>query len=111
LHKLEELTLYDTPIEDLEPISQLKLVKDASRLNLGDMRVRSLVPLRFARQLKKLFLFNTPVKDLAPLRELRSLEFLDLRNTAVGEGQIAMLKSSLPNLEIAWSAASQGDAV
>jgi hypothetical protein len=55
LHKLEELSLYETGVYDIEPIAHLPSLR---KLNISNARVSDLAPLTMMRRLREIQLFG-----------------------------------------------------
>ena len=74
--ELESLAIHWGPIEDLEPIRQLK---NLTRLRLGSCSVRDLTPLKSVKHLEHLSLENLDrLSDYSALGSLRQLELLQI---------------------------------
>jgi len=82
LVNLEELFVYETPVQDLQPLGSLVNLR---LLQLNDMEVCDLRPLSNLSRLETLCLGETTVSDITPLSNLVSLHSLCLYNTVVSD--------------------------
>ena len=95
--KVRIVTLGETKVSDLSPLTELKSLK---YLWIENMQLSDLSPLADFKGLEWLHLHNTPVSDVSPLAQLKNLELLLLQNTQVSDEQVQKLSQALPNCEI-----------
>jgi len=79
---LVSLSLSDTPVSDLTPLSGLTSLQS---LTCSDTSVSDLTPLSGLTSLQSLYCSSTSVSDLAPLSGLTSLQSLDCSHTSVND--------------------------
>jgi len=93
LHRLEELDIEDTPIQDLSPLSGLTNLKV---LNLDNTKVTSLSPLETHFNLQTIHCENTEISDLLVLKKNTGLETINCDESAVHQLNVLTLQQSLP---------------
>lgn len=106
LDNLEYLILDNIPVTDLAPLANLTELKV---LSIVGTKVTSLGALQNLKKLEQLGLLSTPVTKVEPLTKLTNLKLLTLVDNKVSAGQVEMLEVALPNLEIKYSFANEGD--
>ena len=106
LHRLERLTLSGTAITHRAPLGALTNLRV---FDLAGTRVIEIAPLHALRQPGNLHVAANPGPAASPLEALPNLTFLNVRNTSLGESQIAGLRLALPALEVYASTSPIGE--
>lgn len=88
LTSLKFLILGNTEISDISPLSSLTKVEF---LYLNNNFISDINPLSKMTALSSVSLYGNKIRDLSPLKEMRNLETLDLSNNLIGD--ISPLKS------------------
>lgn len=83
----------NTSIRDLEPIRQLRRLRE---LYFNNTLVSNIYPLMSLKKLEKLDFSKNPISDIAPLTDMLSLKYINMENTPVK--QLTSLQK-LVNLE------------
>ena len=78
---LKVLFIFGTPISDLNPIANLKLIV----LNAGGCRIRDVSPLKNMVTLEKLYLHYNQINDVMPLLSLVNLKELALLGNPISD--------------------------
>ncbi len=91
LKNLEKLAFSNTKITDISPVSSLKNLKS---LVMSNTKVTDLAPLKKLKQLVYLNINENKVSDLSSLKKLKKMEVMYFSNTLVGDLQpLAKMKS------------------
>ena len=95
--ELEVLDLSDTFISNLNPLSNLKSLKE---INLNNTPVEDLNPIQHLSQITKLILYGTNVKSIDSILRLTDLEVLSLAFTDVSDIELISRFTALAALDI-----------
>ncbi|UZD23062.1 leucine-rich repeat domain-containing protein [Algoriphagus halophytocola] len=75
---LRSLVIFDAPLQDISPISELKLLQN---LKISQVPVNSFEPLAALKNLEQLDISNSGIEDMDPLAELYQLKVLNVSGT------------------------------
>lgn len=79
---LKTLHIYDNPIRDLSPLSNLKMLKG---IQLSGKYIEDVSPLASLKNLEWLYLSDAPITDITPLAGLQNLENLNLTKNLISD--------------------------